>query len=230
MVLVLLATVPATARAYINAGFRSEAEARQYYRAQREERRRQQLAVLNEGIFRDPKDAVAYYQRGRFYADVQLNDWKNALEDFDAAIRLKPDFAKAYVRRAAVHFNLKDDAKCAADLEQAVKLDPEERSRLRLATIYLVSSNPEVRNLKKARALADGLDVKSMTDDKAELLAAICADELDFESAIKWESQRYTHLTLTHPARQPLSDYKRGEASADVRRHLVSSLRYCSDK
>src|SRR4051794_11238472 len=85
--------LPASARAYINAGFRS-AEA---YRRYLEREKLVEIARATEAIQRDPKDPVAYYHRGRIYFR-QLN-FEQALYDFNKAVEFDSRFAKAYYRR-----------------------------------------------------------------------------------------------------------------------------------
>jgi Flp pilus assembly protein TadD len=46
------------------------------------------------------------------------------MADFDAAIRLKPDFARSYADRAALKETLGDDEGARADREKAKALDP----------------------------------------------------------------------------------------------------------
>lgn len=49
---------------------------------------------------------------------------EEALEDFDAAITLAPDFADAWFRRAQAHAAAGDTAAAVRDLQQALRLEP----------------------------------------------------------------------------------------------------------
>jgi tetratricopeptide (TPR) repeat protein len=47
-----------------------------------------------------------------------------ALESYSAAIRMRPDFAAAYVNRAAVHYESGDYAAAIADCDAALRIEP----------------------------------------------------------------------------------------------------------
>ncbi len=217
--------------AYKNAGFKSEAEAQEYYRRQRDTKHRErvrQLAVFDEAIVRDPQDAVAHYQRARFRCQPESRDLKLALADFDAAIRLKPDFSQAYFRRGLVYANLNDYVRCAADLEEALHLDSSPSSqkiRYRLAMLYHVASDESVRDLVKARKIAEGLEIVELQrHPHCELLAAICADLGDFDAAVRWETRRWEGQPADIGGRSHLAAYQRGEIIPEVRCRLRDQL------
>ena len=217
--------------AYKNGGFKSEAESREYYRRQRDEKHRErvrQLAVFDEAIARDPQDAVAHYQRARFRCQPEMRDLKLALADFDTAIHLKSDFSQAYFRRALVHANLNDFAHCAADLEEALRLDSSPSSqkvRYRLAALYHVSPDESVRDLAKARKIAEGLEIVELQRlPHCELLAAICADLGDFDAAVRWETRRWERQPADIGDRSNLAAYQRGEIIPQVRCRLRDQL------
>ena len=200
----LAAVMSPRAAAFINGGksekvLRQEAYQRAVSRQQasfdsaEKQRDREQLGVLNTAILRAPNDAVARYQRGRLYCEsVSLRDFTLARVDFDEAIRLKPDFAQAFFRRGLAHGNLQEYVRAVADLESSLKLAPSQEVRYRLTLFYYLSPDFSLRDLVKARELAEGLQ----SDDEAErgrnmaVLAAICAELGDFETAIKLETLR----------------------------------------
>ena len=213
-----------SAWAYINAGFKSQAEADAYYKNQRDARAREaalRLAVLNEAIQRDPNDAVAYYQRAKF--NSQRNP-KQALDDFDVAIRLNPAFKQAWYRRSCVRAALKDDVGCFADLEETLRRDPAlTDARYRLAALCYASVDESVRDLRKARQLAETLCDANMKPDQRQfgLLAAVCAELGDFEAAVRWETKRQSTpnaITL----RSLLNSYRRGETVTTIRAEMIS--------
>lgn len=224
LIIALVISLSEPARAYINAGFKSEAEARRYYQAQRDARERDRLAVIEQAISRDPTDAVAYHQRGRYYGDFRHCDWKKALDDFNTAIRLKPDFAVAWFRRSIVHINMKDDVHCAADLEQAIKLDPNESYRFRMALLYFTSSNPDVQDLRKARKLAEELVAAKPRETELMLLAAICAEQADFEAAVQWETLRWNLSSDRAGRRRSLEAYHSAKTISGIRDVLRRQL------
>lgn len=63
--------------------------------------------------------AHTYMQRGLCY--LALDDYKNALRDFDDAIHHDPKLAEAYFNRANVHKKLEQDKKACNDLQMAIK-------------------------------------------------------------------------------------------------------------
>ena len=227
----LMAIAPSGASAYINAGFKSESEAREYYRRQRDERASQaaaELGVLNAAITRDPEDAVAYYQRAKFHTEFFHLNQRLALADFDAAIRLKPDFTKALSRRAAVLAAMRDYARSAADLTEALRQDSKAANiKLRLATLYYASPDESVRDLVKSRQLAEELVASAEKPIAAhlDLLAATCAELGDFDSAVKWETKRLQGEPASVAAQSGrIESYKRSEFAADLRSRLAGSL------
>jgi tetratricopeptide (TPR) repeat protein len=72
-----------------------------------------------------------------------------ALENYTAAIRLKPDFAAAYVNRAAVHYERGEYAAAIADCDAAIRIDP------RLAEAYNNRSLAYYKSDDYAKAKAD---------------------------------------------------------------------------
>jgi tetratricopeptide (TPR) repeat protein len=80
------------------------------------------LADFNEAIRLDPKDAVAYTNRGGVY--YEQKDYNRAFADFNETIRLDPKYALAYMRRGNVYFVQKDYDRALADYDEAIRLDP----------------------------------------------------------------------------------------------------------
>ena len=225
----VLFNTPTNGWAYKNAGFRSEAEAREYYRRQRDEKHRErvrQLAVFDEAIQRDPHDAVAYYQRGRFRCQPEMQNLKLALADLDTAIGLKSDFSQAYFWRGILHANFNDYVRCAADLEESLRLDSSQKVRYRLAIVYYASPDESVRDLVKARKLAEKLEIAepAQRDLHCELLAAVCADLGDFEVAVTWETKRWEGQPLEIAKYSHLAAYQRGDIVPQVRCRLLDQL------
>src|SRR5262245_59966390 len=61
------------------------------------------ITHLTEAIRREPKNAEAYYHRGRAY-DL-ARQLEEALSDFNDAIRLNPRFAEAFYERGKSYFS-----------------------------------------------------------------------------------------------------------------------------
>jgi tetratricopeptide (TPR) repeat protein len=70
------------------------------------------------------KIAFAYYHRGVAYESK--GDHDRAIADLDQAIRLKPDFAEAYLARGVLYGARKRDYdRALADLDEAIRLKPD---------------------------------------------------------------------------------------------------------
>ncbi len=67
-------------------------------------------------------DAWAHTSAGRVLATKK--EWAKATEQYDAAVKLNPKHAPAYIMRATARFETKDDKAGMADLDEAVKLLP----------------------------------------------------------------------------------------------------------
>lgn len=68
---------------------------------------------------------AAQRERANGPAAVGLAAFDPALRDYDAAIRLKPDFAEAYVNRGVVHYDRGDYDRAIADNDAAIRLRPD---------------------------------------------------------------------------------------------------------
>ena len=93
-------------RAYWNEGYKDKA-----------------ISDFSEVIRLNPKEAWAYYQRGRAYLGKDDN---KAISDFTQTIRLNPNFVEAYTLRGnAYSFGKKDYKKAIADYESALRINPD---------------------------------------------------------------------------------------------------------
>ena len=80
-------------------------------------------AALDQRIAKDPRDEVAYYERGQFHA--QRGDAAPAIADFDEAIRLNPDNAEAFNNRCWMRAVANDLQRALKDCNEALKLHPD---------------------------------------------------------------------------------------------------------
>ena len=71
-----------------------------------------------------PQSPTDFYIRGIRHALDHV--YSAAIKDYSEAIALDPKFAEAYLRRAEVHYLLKNDSGVLADCQQAIALDPTE--------------------------------------------------------------------------------------------------------
>src|ERR1700687_2230729 len=68
--------------------------------------------------------AVAFQNRGTAYLGKGDND--RAIEDYDQAIRLDPNYANAFNSRGVAYQNKGDNARAIQDYDQAIRLDPDD--------------------------------------------------------------------------------------------------------
>ena len=79
------------------------------------------LVVLNLISF--GQTAEDYFNKG--ISKFSLEDYNGAVEDFNKAIQLKPDYANAYYNRGRAKGNLKDYTGAIADFNKAIQLKPD---------------------------------------------------------------------------------------------------------
>ena len=70
---------------------------------------------------------------------MQENDYPKALDLLDGVVRLKPEFAEGWNRRATVHFLNGDYGQSVADIEQVLRLEPRHWGALSGLSMILVS-------------------------------------------------------------------------------------------
>ncbi len=68
--------------------------------------------------------AETYFYRG--YMNYELGDYQGAISDYDAAIRLKPDYATAYVNRGLAKARLYQYFAAISDFDVAIRLNPDD--------------------------------------------------------------------------------------------------------
>ena len=118
-----------------------------------------QIAIedYDKAIRINPKDAVAYFNRGNAYHS--LNKKKRAIEDFYQAIHLNPQFAEAYHNRGTIYRDLGQFEQAIEDYDQAIHLNPRD------TVAYYNRGNTYKLRGKKAEAIADFEKVITLTDN-----------------------------------------------------------------
>jgi tetratricopeptide (TPR) repeat protein/uncharacterized membrane protein YhaH (DUF805 family) len=81
------------------------------------------IALYTKAIELDPKQAMAFNNRGLAY--FTKKDYDQALKDYDQAIVLKPDFALAYNNRGDAYYQRKEYDRAQADYSKAIGLKPD---------------------------------------------------------------------------------------------------------
>jgi tetratricopeptide (TPR) repeat protein len=78
------------------------------------------IELLNQAVSIDPKNYIAYKNRGNVYANIQKFD--NAISDYNIAIKLKPDDAGSYLNRGSAKLKKNDISGACADWEKSNSL------------------------------------------------------------------------------------------------------------
>jgi tetratricopeptide (TPR) repeat protein len=82
------------------------------------------IAALDEAIRLDPKNALAFYNRGRAYANKR--DVDRAIGDYNEAIRLDPKYVLAFHSRGLAYMAKGDNDRAIADFNEIIRLDPKD--------------------------------------------------------------------------------------------------------
>jgi len=80
------------------------------------------IKMYTEAIKRNPADHVLYSNRANTY--TKLGALPQALEDCDKCIALNPSFAKSYIRKGLIQFQMKDYTKAISTFEKGLEFDP----------------------------------------------------------------------------------------------------------
>ena len=113
----------------------------------------QPLNALNsfeKAILYSSKDREIYYH-GRGQALIRLRRYKEAIQDFDKAVSLKPNYWEAYHARGIAKSGIKDDDGALADYNKALAIDANNRN----PHIYSNRGNVLVRKGEYDKAIHD---------------------------------------------------------------------------
>jgi len=105
-----------------------------------EERLRLARKLLESALTADPKLADAQYEMG--VLKQNQSDWRGSISNLEAAVALKPDFAKAHYRLALAYWRSgrKEESQAEMELQQryAKQQQDDLNQRLRQVTTFLV--------------------------------------------------------------------------------------------
>jgi tetratricopeptide (TPR) repeat protein/S1-C subfamily serine protease len=104
------------------------------------------IKIYDRLIERDPKSSF-YINRGN--AKTRLGDKKGAMADYDMAIRIAPQYVKAYYSRGVAKSNLGDEKGAMADYDMAIRIAPQ------YADVYLIRGEAKSKLGDKKGAMAD---------------------------------------------------------------------------
>ena len=79
--------------------------------------------LLTEILNQDSVHKLALISRGSAY--LKLNEANNALDDFNRAIDVDPDYVRAHHLRGLAHERQGHDKEALADFDRSIELDPE---------------------------------------------------------------------------------------------------------
>ncbi len=93
---------------------------------------RKAIDAFDEAIGLDPRDAIAYYNRGVAYYSLDRSEqvrggldlYQLAIQDFNDAIRLNPQ-ADAYYSRGVAYRKLGQFERAIEDFDEAIRLNPQ---------------------------------------------------------------------------------------------------------
>ena len=160
--------------------------------------------------------AETYFRWGN--AKYELGLYQSAIADYDTAIRLKPDYAKAYNNRGLAKDNLGQHFAAIADYDTAIRLKPD------YASAYNNRGNAKVRLGQHFAAIADYDTAIRLKPDNAVAYVN--------RGVVKGElGQHFSAISDYDTAIRLKPDYasaynNRGGAKADLGRHFAAIADY----
>ena len=100
------------------------------------------LVAFDEVIKIDGKNALAYRARGKTYR--KLRNYSKAIEDYQMATSIKPDYVAAYFEMGDMQLQTKDYAGAQASMQKVLAIDPnfeEGKARDKLKDAYIKEGN-----------------------------------------------------------------------------------------
>jgi len=148
------------------------------------------LAEIDSGIALSPRYDEAFRLRGR--TRIELNEFRQAIQDYGHAISLNPRNSVAFLNRGMAFFRLLELDSALKDFNSAIELEPSN------ADIYVNRGTLHVNQARFANALADfqrGIDL----DPGAA--PAYANKALVYEKLERWDEALKTYRDLVRNAR-----------------------------
>ena len=87
---------------------------------------------------------MGYCNRNRGHAYAELGQYQRAIEDYNEANRLIPDYAEAYYNRANAYIKLDQKQRAIEDYSEAIRLKPDyTEANMNRGITYLIQGNKE---------------------------------------------------------------------------------------
>jgi len=99
------------------------------------------LQAMKKDKSQDPQH---FYDLGNLF--VEQSDYKDALQSFDMAVKLKPDFTGALVNKGNCYYMLQDYPSAIKTFEAVLQYDPNSQIAFKnLSTLYGMLGNNEMQ-------------------------------------------------------------------------------------
>ncbi|CAK5025063.1 unnamed protein product [Meloidogyne enterolobii] len=106
----------------------------------------------NEALKRNPDNHVLYSNRAACY--TKLMEFQRAIDDCDTCIKRDPKFVKAYIRKGAALYAMREYSRAQKAYEDAMTIDPNNQEAIEGFT-NCIRSNDEDPEKARERALQD---------------------------------------------------------------------------
>lgn len=111
----------------------------------------QAIQAYGRALTINPKDALAYYQRGICYEELGPSYADKAIVEYSAAIRLNAKDAASWYRRASVRYSLKRYADAITDYSKLISLNaPDMKKQINNSVYFRGKSYYFLKNLASA--------------------------------------------------------------------------------
>ena len=104
-------------------------------------------ALIDSGWDSERNLAVSHFHRGR--AHFRMQNYDDAIHDFDEAIRLRPNFLNAFFQRGDVYLTIQNYDDAIRDFTEVVRLNPED------AIAFRYRGNAHLGKMEYEQAIAD---------------------------------------------------------------------------